>query len=577
MKPISLVRALLSLALCVAVSPRPSHAGPGLAAEPPAPDPAAPNRDGGMPAPGDTPAGMVIVTVAPFVNAFAVLARKHESLGLVTRLRSVESIRDAYPSGRDDAERIRMFLQDARTHWHIEFALLGGDDPLIPMRLAWIDQLPPFFGLGTIQLPTDQYYACLDGDWNADGDDRWGEAPVGADPRDDPDEVPELCVGRAPVTDRDQAQLFVEKTIRAIAPPSDARPLEVLLAAGLLFARTSDAPDIFSTTAEAFRALIASATQAEFKLLYRDADAWPDAELLQPASLVDALESGPDLTLLFARGGRGELTTDAGLDPSEQLTADALLDLHGRDVGHHACLLSAYTNAPGTLSIGAGLVRARHGGTSSVLGPTDVEFVGLAGFYLLGFMNQGLVVGAPTIGEAMRENLRASVAALDSETGRLTTLGNILLGDPALPFPSGPALASGAGKVPLAWPLALASDPSSAGLPVLPPIASPAPPAGSAPEGAPSSTLAASLDPTRALVRIRFHLSTVEAGGPLEVTVLDLAGRSVRTLARESAGAGAQVRTWDLLDADGARVARGIYFVRVSTRDAARVTKVVVW
>src|SRR5262249_26164633 len=85
----------------------------------------------GKPAPADGPAGMIIVTDASLVAPFRRLADAHERSGLVTRARTLQSIRDAYPGGRDDAERIRLFLKDARADWGIEFALMGGDEPLI--------------------------------------------------------------------------------------------------------------------------------------------------------------------------------------------------------------------------------------------------------------------------------------------------------------------------------------------------------------------------------------------------------------------------------------------------------------
>ena len=53
------------------------------------------------------------------------------------------------------------------------------------------------------------------------------------------------------------------------------------------------------------------------------------------------------------------------------VTAQELLDLNGPRAPGHAALLSAYTTKPGTLSIGAALIRAVHGGAVSVLGPTD--------------------------------------------------------------------------------------------------------------------------------------------------------------------------------------------------------------
>ena len=59
------------------------------------------------------------------------------------------------------------------------------------------------------------------------------------------------------------------------------------------------------------------------------------------------------------------------------------------------------------------------------------------------------------------------------------------------------------------------------------------------------------------------------------VVIFDLQGRKRRTLADRGFAAGAQVLPWDGRDATGARAARGLYFVRVSTR--ARTATARVW
>ena len=48
--------------------------------------------------------------------------------------------------------------------------LLGGDTDVIPARFGYVT-----FYTGDF-IPTDMYYSCLDGTWNADGDSLWGEA-----------------------------------------------------------------------------------------------------------------------------------------------------------------------------------------------------------------------------------------------------------------------------------------------------------------------------------------------------------------------------------------------------------------
>src|SRR6185503_1682704 len=69
-------------------------------------------------------------------------------------------------------------------------------------------------------VPTDLYYSCLDGNWNADGDSTFADAFAGSwNPGDDADLLPEVWVGRAPVVTPSDAELFVRKTLTYEASP----------------------------------------------------------------------------------------------------------------------------------------------------------------------------------------------------------------------------------------------------------------------------------------------------------------------------------------------------------------------
>jgi hypothetical protein len=583
MAPLPVARLLAAVLLCSILVATAAAAG----RQDPAPfDPPAPSSlpegslgDAGRPAPADGPAGMVIVTDATLVPFFRRLANAHEKLGLVTRVRTLQSIRDAYPAGRDDAERIRMFLKDARADWGIEFALMGGDEPLIPMRRAYVDGLPIVFDLDPILLPTDQYYACLDGDWNADGDDRWAELanPATGDPGDAADMIPELCVGRAPVTTRQQAQDFVDKTARALGDATAVGALDVLLVSANFLPNPTS---LFSGIAEHLRAVIdtASSSGATFTRLYRDSNLWPGTLPLTQASLLSALEQGHDLNVLLGAGGRGEFGLEQNIPPPP-VTSDEFLTLHSTPdapANQHVAMLSAYVTAPGILSVGAALVLARHATIASVLGPSDIEFVGLTDFYLQGYLDQALHTRGVTIGEAMRANLRTTTLQTEFGITRLTTLGNNLLGDPALPFPVGtaPPVAAVA-RVPGAT---AARGPE----PTLDAGASTAltaqRPAASRP-ASPGDRVRASarLDRATGVLQIAFETPRSAAGRPLDVTVMDLAGRRVRQLGRTTAHAGPRSVSWDLRGDDGRRVRAGLYFVRIVAGDDLQVLRSVVW
>jgi hypothetical protein len=69
-------------------------------------------------------------------------------------------------------------------------------------------------------------------------------------------------------------------------------------------------------------------------------------------------------------------------------------------------------------------------------------------------------------------------------------------------------------------------------------------------------------------------LLEVPRAGPVEVEVLDLSGRRVRTLHRGAARAGTLALRWDGEDAAGQLAPAGLYFVRARTAEGAAMARV---
>ncbi len=149
-------------------------------------------------------------------NLQALIANK-ESRGISAVIKTVEAIRGEY-SGRDDAEKIRNYIIDMYANNGTDFVLLAGDAdlmvtspatdtqaPVVPVRGMYVDTT--FDQQVDDNIPSDLYYACLDGDFNADGDAYWGE------PDDNPDLQSEVWVGRAAVDSCTEVNNFVRKTL----------------------------------------------------------------------------------------------------------------------------------------------------------------------------------------------------------------------------------------------------------------------------------------------------------------------------------------------------------------------------
>ncbi len=166
----------------------------------------------------------VIITKSSLAKYFNPLISFKRSKGLSAKTVTVESIYSAYKTkGRDNAERIRLFLQDAYKYNRIRYVLLGGDadaDSAKPTRIAYKSTcivptrlLYCSFDSKVKYIASDLYYACLDGNYDYDKDGIYGEPKDGLRGKD-VDLLCDVYVGRAPVDNATEASNFVTKTIR---------------------------------------------------------------------------------------------------------------------------------------------------------------------------------------------------------------------------------------------------------------------------------------------------------------------------------------------------------------------------
>lgn len=159
--------------------------------------------------------------------------------GLKSKVLTTDEI-DADYTGVDVQERIRNCIKDYFENHGTQFVCFIGPNASIPMR----DAYDPDFdvGEGDHLVPTDNYYGCLDGDWNADGDGYWGEHPS-----DDVDYYYDVFVGRMQTQTTSYAAEIVDKTLcyEGTELASEVNPYDysdqVLLAAGWLDASTNGA------------------------------------------------------------------------------------------------------------------------------------------------------------------------------------------------------------------------------------------------------------------------------------------------------------------------------------------------
>lgn len=175
-----------------------------------------------LPAPSPTLAGVgdapathyLLVTRTALLPAFQPLIDLKQAAGITVHAETMETVTNLYP-GVDSAERLRNCIRAAYTNWGVQYVLLGGDTKVVPHRGVYAR----CSGIVLNLMPSDLYFACLDGSWNHDGDSIWGE-PTDGESGGDVDLLPEVCVGRAPVETAAEVTNFVARCCAAEQAPA---------------------------------------------------------------------------------------------------------------------------------------------------------------------------------------------------------------------------------------------------------------------------------------------------------------------------------------------------------------------
>ena len=170
---------------------------------------------------------LLILTDKDFIWSFRPLKIYHEANGIKTLVKSVREIGN--PESPMD---IRNYIKDAYLQYGIDYVLLGGDDDIVPAPQLWVsgydeDKTTEYY---ETMMPSDLFYACLDGPYNYDGDDKWGE-PHDGENGADVDLMAEVYVGRACVGNEEEASNFVTKTIGYMSSQTNGYLKSIVMAA----------------------------------------------------------------------------------------------------------------------------------------------------------------------------------------------------------------------------------------------------------------------------------------------------------------------------------------------------------
>jgi hypothetical protein len=340
----------------------------------------------------------------------------------------VEWISTRSRSGADLGESIRNYIREAYAKWGVEWVLLGGDSDVIPARHGFVT-----FYTGEF-IPTDMYYACLDGTWNADGDSLWGEGYRSAlDPGDACDLYAEVFIGRMPASSLTEASVLVNKTMN-YEIPTDAGSKQKILFLGEVVFPSDYQPgyDIILDGAEitqsVFTQHVASRPDVTAARLYENYPGYAGSVPLTKSRTIDSLSAGTNHVLHVGHGYKYNMSVGDG----------SILNYDARTLANGAKLFSMYlmncTNAAfDTDCLAEYFLLNPNGGAFAVTGSSRSAFPSASRPYLDKYYNLLYGQNMVQLGKVFTRSREPFTPSASGETAdRWTHFIYNYLGDPEI-------------------------------------------------------------------------------------------------------------------------------------------------
>ncbi|MBZ0263795.1 T9SS type A sorting domain-containing protein [bacterium] len=155
----------------------------------------------------EVPLDLLIICANIHVDAWEEYAEFKRLRGTETLILTTADIYQDF-DGADNQAKIRAAIDSYYITMGTNYVILGGDVQYIPYRGMY----DATAGEEDYNIPADVYYAGLDGNWNTDGDNRWGES-------NEADLYQEICIGRAPVSSDNMIEVWIHKQIMYQSQP----------------------------------------------------------------------------------------------------------------------------------------------------------------------------------------------------------------------------------------------------------------------------------------------------------------------------------------------------------------------
>lgn len=350
----------------------------------------------------------LIITNADMASTFDVLALRKTKQGTPAEVVTVEDIAQIYQE-TDTVLSVRACISDYYSNKHTYYVLIGGD----------VTEVPGFHvhSLGQRTL-TDMYYACLGGNWNADGDTIVGESLYDGDTVD---YTPEVHVGRLPVRSSSEASDVIDKLISYESNVAQTTYQTRALSISSYLELGLEGDDLNQYYADSLSTLYTVSQLHE----------------AGTSAQIAAIEAGCALIVNNSHAQNASSFMSRNLSNRETFAYDTA------DVLYHPDMYGVFINVTcynSKLDDETWPVLARHfminpaGGCIAYVGSTEYDWAHRLSPWHLGFLSRLMTQDGMTIGEALDDAKAEMTPNWDFEDSfRLMTFhGQMLLGDPQL-------------------------------------------------------------------------------------------------------------------------------------------------
>ncbi|MBI9035547.1 MAG: T9SS type A sorting domain-containing protein [Bacteroidales bacterium] len=165
---------------------------------------------------------ILIICPSLFQDSFTDYRNNYFKRGYKSEIITVEYIESSM-TGIDLQEKIRNYIIQEYQNYKIDYVLLAGDVEYIPYRGLYCKVESQITVIDN-DIPSDLYYSALDGNWNYNNNNLWGE--IGEE-----DLYPEVALGRFPCSNTDELHNMITKSLRYQNTPIVNEIKHVVLAA----------------------------------------------------------------------------------------------------------------------------------------------------------------------------------------------------------------------------------------------------------------------------------------------------------------------------------------------------------